>query len=241
MTKSSIALFISLTVSILLVGCSDAPPTEEANVTAPTLETPAQTETMPNAPAPFQASRWTEGTHYTVVASEASEKTEVVEYFSYWCPHCYQFERVANLIKSNLVEGVGFRKVHVNFMGFASQETQEAATKAMLIGRALNQEQNVNTAIFTHIHDRQLSIENLADLKSLLMSQGISESDFEATLQTQDFSQAFAKNNRDIEQFRASLTGVPSIIINGKYKTQFTNDMTLSDVPDLINWLSQQK
>ena len=41
---------------------------------------------------PLQAcaqEKWREGTHYKVIAEQATEKKEVLEFFSFWCPHCF--------------------------------------------------------------------------------------------------------------------------------------------------------
>ncbi len=40
--------------------------------------------------------------------------------FSFFCPHCYQFEEVLHIsdnVKKKLPEGVKMTKYHVNFMG----------------------------------------------------------------------------------------------------------------------------
>lgn len=43
--------------------------------------------------------KWKEGTHYTVLDEEATKKPVITEFFSFWCPHCFQFEPIVKQIK----------------------------------------------------------------------------------------------------------------------------------------------
>jgi len=233
MTKPSIALFVALLLSLTLAGCSDAPPPPSSPVLT---ETKAEQTMSPLLPV-----KWVEGTHYNIVADTTSEQKEIVEYFSFWCPACYRFEMVANEIKSQLASDVKFRKVHVNFMSFTTPEVQEQATKAMLVGRSLGMEEFMNTAIFAHIHEQGQKIEGMKDLKQLFISYDTPAIDFENTLNEADLTAAFTQNNDEIDKFQEHLKSVPNIIVNGKYQAKFTREMTVPDIVDLVNWLSQQQ
>ena len=81
-------------------------------------------------------STWVEGEHYEVIAEKASAKPQVKEVFSFWCPHCFTFEPVAQQLEKSLPAGVSFKKAHVNFMGGVDRETQDAATLAMIAAKA---------------------------------------------------------------------------------------------------------
>ena len=97
--------------------------------------------------------QWKEGTHYTVIGDQGSAQPEVVEFFSFWCPHCYSFEPIVAQIKGKLDKNVEFKKVHVNFMGFTGPDVQNAATRAMMVARNLNRETELNGAVF-QVHTR---------------------------------------------------------------------------------------
>jgi len=238
MTKSSIVLFAALLFTIMIAGCSEAPPpSSNSDVTA--AEADAQQPVLD--PSPLMPAKWIEGTHYNIIADSVSAQKEVVEYFSFWCPACYGFEAVANQIKSKLDDDVIFRKVHVNFMSFTTAEIQEEATKAMLIGRQMGMEELTNAAIFAHIHEQKQTIEGMSDLKALFISYDISATEFEDALAKDELTAAFEQNNNEIAQFKEHLNSVPNIVINGKYQAKFTREMTLLDVVELVNWLSQQQ
>jgi len=232
MTKPSIVIFTVLFLSSVLMGCSDAPPAA-TDSPAPAVQK--------EAPSPLMPAKWVEGTHYNVIAEEVTEQKQVVEYFSFWCPACYRFEAVIAQIKPNLADDVIFKKIHVNFMGFTTKEIQEQATKAMLIGKSLQQEELMTAAIFAHIHEQGQKIGGINDLKELFVSYDFSEEDFENALKSDEVLTAFTNNNAEIDKFKDDLHSVPNIIINGKYQTKFTKEMTIQDIVDLVNWLSQQK
>ncbi len=239
MTKSSIILFAALLFTIVLTGCSEASAPAPTSSAVTVAETDAQ---QPIAtPPPLMASKWIEGTHYNVIADSVTEQKQVVEYFSFWCPACYGFEPVANQIQSKLADDVTFRKIHVNFMGFTTPDIQEQATKAMLIGRKMGMEALMNAAIFGHIHEQKQKIEGMSDLRKLFISYDISGTDFDNTLAAEELTTAFEQNNKQITQFKEHLKSVPNIIINGKYQAKFTREMTLLDVVELVNWLTQQQ
>ena len=109
--------------------------------------------------------RFVEGEHYRVIADEVSEQRQVTEFFSFWCPHCFNFEPLVLEMKKRLDPEVEFNKIHVNFMGFAGRDLQDDVTRAMLLGRALKREQALNTAIFNYIHRQRAAITNRDDLR----------------------------------------------------------------------------
>jgi thiol:disulfide interchange protein DsbA len=187
------------------------------------------------------ASKWKEGTHYKVVSDEATDKPVITEYFSFWCPHCFQFEPIVEQIKQKKSDGTAFNKVHVNFMRFTGPDVQDAATKAMLIGRAMKQESAMNGAIFNYIHKQKASVTNLKDLRNIFVVNGADGEEFDKLAKSFGVNSMLRKNQQQIDANRELLTGVPSFIINGKYQPTFTSDMSYDDIADLIVWLSEQK
>lgn len=193
----------------------------------------------------FQASAqvelWQEGKHYEVISDTASKKPIVTEYFSFWCPGCYRYEPLVAQFKANLPEGVKFQKVHVNFMGFTGADVQDMATKAMLIGRVMKEEEKYNAAIFNYIHEQRSIISNFDDLRNIFIVNGADPEKFDKLAKGFSMNNLVKRNNNNFNKFRSDLTGVPTFIINEKYKPTFTNDMTVDDMINLVNWLSAQK
>lgn len=192
---------------------------------------------------PLQAcaqEQWSEGEHYTVISDEASAKPEVIEFFSFWCGHCYNFEPLVKQMKTKLDPSVEFKKVHVNFMGFAGPDTQNAATRAMMIARAMKQDEKLVAAIFNYIHVQRSAITNLNDLRNIFIVNGVDADEFDKMAKSFAVNSMFQKNNKMIDKYRRHIRGVPNFIVNGKYQANFTRDMGPDDMIDLVVWLSKQ-
>lgn len=61
-----------------------------------------------------------DGKQYTTLSREATEEPQVMEFFSFFCPHCYDFENVyhmTDVFKKQLPENGKMVKYHVDFMG----------------------------------------------------------------------------------------------------------------------------
>lgn len=185
--------------------------------------------------------QWVEGTHYVVVGEEATAKPEVLEFFSYWCSHCYNFEPIVANLEKKLPEDVKFNKVHVNFMAFTTSEIQEDATRGLMIARALKKEKEMNRAIFNYIHVQRAPIAGIDDIRNIFTVNGVDAAEFDKLANSFGVNSQLKKNNQSIQKFMKHLRGVPNFIVNGKYQAKFTRDMTPDDMVDLIVWLTKLK
>ena len=193
---------------------------------------------------PLQAcsqEKWREGTHYNVIAEQGTEKKEVLEFFSFWCPHCFSFEPIVKNIKTKLAEDVEFKKVHVNFMGFTSTVIQNDATKAMMVARELKKGDELNQAIFKYIHVSRSSVTGIKDLKNIFVINGVEPEEFDNMMASFGVNSRLKINNKSIETYRKYLSSVPNFIVNGKYQATFTRDMNNDERVDLIVFLSNKK
>lgn len=193
---------------------------------------------------PLQAcaqEKYSEGEHYKVIADQVTEKKEVLEFFSFWCPHCFQFEPIVKDIKTKLPNDVEFKKVHVNFMGFASKQIQDDATKAMMVAKALKKGDVLNQAIFKYIHVARSSITGLKDLRNIFILNGVEPEEFDKMVSSFAVNSMMQNNNKTIKQYRKHVTSVPNFIVNGKYQATFTRDMNSAEMADLIVFLSNKK
>lgn len=196
---------------------------------------------MVSLQASAQVELWQEGKHFEVISETASKKPVVKEYFSFWCPACFQYESLVAQFKANLPEGTKFTKVHVNFMGFASRDTQDAVTKAMMVGRAMKDELKYNTAIFNYIHRQRAVISSFDDVRRVFVVNGADAEQFDKLAQSFSINSLVKRNNKNIDEFRQFLGGVPTFIVNDKYKVKFTNDMSTDDMINLVVWLTKQR
>ncbi|WP_339721380.1 DsbA family protein [uncultured Paraglaciecola sp.] len=185
--------------------------------------------------------KWLENTHYKVISDKANEIKEVMEFFSFWCPHCFNFEPIIEDLKSKLPADVEFKKIHVNFMGFTSATIQDDTTKAMMVARELEKENELNQAIFSYIHESRSSITGMNDLKDLFVVNGVESAVFDEMITSIGVNSRLEMNNNIVEQYREFVSGVPNFIVNGKYQATFTSDMDQDDMIDLLIFLSNEK
>jgi thiol:disulfide interchange protein DsbA len=193
---------------------------------------------------PLQAcaqEQWKEGEHYVVINDTATAAPEVLEFFSFWCPHCFSFEPIVSNIKQKLDSDVAFKKIHVNFMGSAGPDIQDDATRAMMVARDLKKEQALNQAIFQYIHVQRSAVTGLKDLQNIFIANGVEPAYFDKLAKSFGVNSMLQKNNKTIAQYRKHLSGVPNFIVNGKYQAKFTRDMNNDDIANLVVWLSKQK
>jgi thiol:disulfide interchange protein DsbA len=189
----------------------------------------------------YSQEKWREGTHYKVIAQQATEKKEVLEFFSFWCPACFNFEPMVKNIKSKLPGDVEFKKVHVNFMGSISAAIQNDATKAMMVARELKKNLQLNQAIFKYIHISRSSITGIKDLRNIFVVNGVEPEKFDKIMSSFGVNSQLQMNNRLIKKYRKHVNGVPNLIVNGKYQATFTRDMTQDEIVDLVVFLSNKK
>lgn len=184
----------------------------------------------------FAQTPWQEGTHYEVVSEQLNPRLGIVEVFSFWCPACYRFETIVEKIKARKHESLGFTKAHVDFLGGASQQAQQDATKALLIARAVGKEDSFVLSLFTDIHVNTRRQGGIERYKELLEREGVSGEKFDKLANSFGLKSHIARNNKLIKGIRQ----VPTFMINGKYKAIFTRDMTPDQFVDLVLWLAEQ-
>lgn len=143
---------------------------------------------------------------------EAKGKVEVIEFFWYGCPHCYDFEPELNAWLKRQPKDVTFRKVPVAFRDDLMPHSQLFyALEAMGKGEALNDK--VMYAI--HKENKRLMTEN--EIADWVVSQGIDRNTFLASYR----SFAVVSKARAARQMADAyrINGVPTVVMQGRYVT----------------------
>jgi thiol:disulfide interchange protein DsbA len=161
-----------------------------------------------------------EGVHYEVVNQQSSAKPEIKEFFSFYCPHCHTFEPLAKKLKEGEAEhGYTFKKSHVDFLRAAGPDIQEMLTRALVTAEKLNKPE-VNDAIFDYIHKQRAVFTSEKDVRNLFLVNGVKADEFEKAFNSFSVKTAAVKMKKEQDELsrRRVLTGVPTFIVNGKYK-----------------------
>lgn len=187
--------------------------------------------------------RFVEGEHYVKVAQTASSKPQVTEFFSFYCPHCYRFERTLEMIEQDLPAGVSVVKNHVDGTPLAPLDIQKSLTLGLSLANKMKMAKPISAAIFAENHVKKNKILKVEQLKSLFADNGIDDKKFDRAIKSPVIKGA-AKRMRN--QWNALPTdirriGVPALVINQKYWINLSSLNTRDDYKDLIAYLLTQK
>ncbi|WP_109422880.1 thiol:disulfide interchange protein DsbA [Aggregatibacter actinomycetemcomitans] len=164
--------------------------------------------------ASVQAQDLTEGKQYTVVeGQQRTAQPEVIEFFSFYCPHCYSFEaqyHIPQKVAEALPEGTSFKQYHVDFLGLQSENLTRAWTLAM----AIKAEEKVKIPLFKAAQTNTLK--SMDDIRQIFIDNGISAEQFDGGINSFAVSGLVAKQQNLVEKYQ--LRGVPDFYVNGKYR-----------------------
>ncbi len=192
------------------------------------------------------AEKFVAGEHYEVVAEKASAKPEIKEFFSFYCGHCFAFEPIANKLSKNLPQGVELEKVHVDFLQAASPQMQNALSRAYVVGKAAGKGEQVAEMIFNYIHRQRASFSNDTDIRNLLLVNDFDAATFDNNFNSMKVLSAAAKmkEHQNFWSENKTLTGVPMVLVNGKYKLKFDKlnpDNFDAELQQLVSYLLAKK
>ncbi|MDF2785349.1 MAG: oxidoreductase [Pantoea eucrina] len=161
------------------------------------------------------AAQFTDGKQYVTLQKPVAGEPQVMEFFSFFCPHCYQFERVYHVseaVKKNLPAETKVTKYHVDFLG---GDLGPVVTHAWAVAMALGVESKVTAPIFDGIQKTQ-TITDPASLKeTFVKAAGISAGDYDAAWNSFAVKALVAQQQKAASD--VNLQGVPAIFVNGKY------------------------
>jgi thiol:disulfide interchange protein DsbA len=140
---------------------------------------------------------------------------EVMEFFSFFCPYCYEFKKMHNiksLIKNNINKNINIQTYHVNFFG---GELSYILTKSWIIAEQIGIEEKIVLPIFKAIQETH-TINNIDSIKKIFKQYGgVSEKKFNSFWKSLTLNILVQKRNKDVE--KSKLDHVPTMLIHGKY------------------------
>ncbi|QBY45581.1 thiol:disulfide interchange protein DsbA [Arsenophonus nasoniae] len=185
------------------------------------------------------AASYTEGTEFIKIQKTVQNAPRVVEFFSFYCPHCYQFEsvyHVSQTVAKNLPKDIKMERYHVDFLGPLGAELTKASTVAMV----LKVEDKVSPLLFEGIQKSE-SINTPADIKAVFIKAGVKSEEYDAALNSFVVKSLVVKQQQAANDFQ--LRGVPAMFVNGKYMVR-NNGITIENADhyakaysDVVNFL----
>lgn len=143
---------------------------------------------------------------------ELAGKVEVIEFFWYGCSHCFSFDPVLNEWVKKQSDQINFIRVPAVF-----SKRWGRHAKAYFTAQALGVSEQLHTDFFNAIQVKKQRLETEDQLVKFFVAHGVNE---------QDFRNAYHSFLVDAKMRQAQsmgprygVTSVPTIIINGKYRS----------------------
>ncbi len=186
-------------------------------------------------PMVHAAPEFKEGVNYDVVKQTGSAQPEVVEFFSYFCPHCATFEPIVEQLKAVMPEGVPLKKNPVAFLG---REMGPEMQRAYALASLLNVEGKLTPAIFSKMQQRQYP-QSRADVKQIFLDNGVPAEEFDGAVDSFAVSGMVSQFDRNTESY--NIRGVPAFLVNGKYMVKIESITSQEQFSQLVNFLLAKK
>jgi len=143
---------------------------------------------------------------------ETGKKIEVIEFFSYGCPHCADLEPILQNWMKTMPSDVQLRRVPVMF-----QERWIPLAKIYYTLDALGEEKRLSPEVFSALHSKGLSLWQDKTFFDWAASQGLDRKKVE------DMYNSFAIEGK-VNRARAAagtfqIQSVPTFIVDGKFTT----------------------
>jgi thiol:disulfide interchange protein DsbA len=157
-----------------------------------------------------------EGVDYQLIepAVPTSDPAKVVvtEIFWYGCPHCFRFEPFVEKWAESIPDGVVFEQVPS-----AINAAWTVHARAYYAFKLMGVQEQLHKKLFNAIHVQRQRLNNLDSIAGFVAEQGLDEKEFRKQYASFPVETLIRKGKQ--KELHYGLEGVPTIIVNGKYRT----------------------
>lgn len=167
----------------------------------------------------------------TPVAVPAGGKIDVIEFFSYGCPHCYSFEPMLEQWVKRLPPDVAFRRVPASF-----NPTFEGYAKLFYALEAVGQIEALHKRVFAAIHVQRQRLDKEADIAAFVSANGGDGAKVVEAYKSFGVATKLRQAKQATDAYK--IDGVPALGIHGRWFTSGSlangNDKALAVADHLI-------
>ncbi|MBU3847120.1 MAG: thiol:disulfide interchange protein DsbA/DsbL [Candidatus Acinetobacter avistercoris] len=175
---------------------------------------------------------FTAGKDYTVLQNPGKVavpgKLEVREFFWYGCGHCFTLEPHMQGWLKKIPKDVNFIRTPA-----AMNKVWEQNARGYYVSEALGVRQKTHLPLFHAIHDKGQQIFDQKSQAKFFTQYGVPEAKFNSLYNSFAITAKVSQANKLAQQYQ--LTGVPAVVINGKYVVQGENAKVIEVVDFLLN------
>lgn len=163
-----------------------------------------------------------------------SDKVEVIEFFWYGCPHCYSLE-------PSMVAWLKSKPANVEFIRQPAvfSDLWGKHAKAFFTAEALGVSEKTHADFFDAIQNKKQKLTSEDELVRFFAAHGVKEEDFKSAYNS--FGVDAKMRQAETMAARYGVTGVPALIINGKYRVTATTAKSQDNMLSVTNQLIQQE
>jgi thiol:disulfide interchange protein DsbA len=155
------------------------------------------------------------GSDYAVIdpaqPTDDPDRIEVIEFFSYGCPHCNDLNPLIQLWVGDLPRDVLFRRVPVSFNPF-----YVLMTRLFYTLDATDDLARLDGAVFAALHEKNLQLVSEKSIADWAVSQGVDARRFSEAWNS--FSVEMKMKQADQATRNHHIQGVPAIVVDGRYR-----------------------
>lgn len=194
-------------------------------------EAPPATSGSDTAPEPFK-----QGKHYRLLTpvqptGVAPGQVEVIEVFWYGCPHCYTLEPH---VQAWLSDGIASNAVFGRIPAALNRGWQVHA-RVYYTAEALGVLNEAHAELFREINVDRNPLNSEEALIQFFSRFGVSEEDFLEAFNSFAIQTRLRQSDSMVRRYR--ITGVPAIVVNGKYVTGADMAGGIQQLFDVVDFL----
>ena len=179
-----------------------------------------------------------EGVNYQAIGNPPptanSDTIEVLELFWYGCPHCYQLEPELAVWIESKPDDVTFIRMPA-VLGPAWELHARAFYTAELMGVT----DKIHLSLFERLHKDKKPLRTATELKAFFVERGVSADEFDKTFNS--FAVITKTNRAKQARDTYGLTGVPTLVVNGKYRTTARLAGSNKQMLEVVDFLVEQE
>ena len=180
------------------------------------------------------AAQFVEGTDYKLAPKvgkvDVPGKIEVREFFWYGCGHCYSLEHPMQQWLQKLPKDINFVRTPA-----AMNPVWEQNARGYYVSEALNIRRKAHIPLFDTIHKGGNQLFDQKSLAQFYVKYGADEKKFNSLFNS--FAITGKVNQAKNLAMHYQLTGVPAVVVNGKYIVSGDNQKVI----DVVNYLVEKE
>ena len=182
---------------------------------------------------PLHAAALVEGTDYRTLDppqhSDSNDKIEVIEFFSYGCPHCNEFYPLITAWAAKLPKDVALKRVATGF----GRTAWTNLAKAYYSFEATGDLNRLDGQIFHAIHEEHAPLFDEKAIQTWGAKHGVDSAKFLTAFGSFGVNTKLNQAEQMVESYK--IEGVPSLAVGGKYVVMGTSfEQMLSNADALI-------